>query len=50
MYEIKTATLICSFNRNLNDREPFLWVFLVPGAVDVAGAMLPDGLFTSSLA
>ena len=44
MYEIKTATLICSFNRNLNNGEPFLWVFLVPGAVDVAGAMLSDSL------
>ncbi len=30
----------------LNDRQPFLGVFLIPGSVDVTGTVLTDGLQT----
>ena len=33
-----------SFYWNLNDREPFLWVFLIPGTIDVSGAVLSCNL------
>lgn len=31
-------------NRNLYQRNPFLGVFLIPGAIDIAGSMLSSHL------
>ena len=36
-FSIKCTQFYSLLNRNLNDREPFLRVFLIPDAIDMAG-------------